>query len=350
MPPRSPAELAELIWYGDGVAARAGRGLLAPLGWAFAGGVALRGELYDRGLLAVGRPVLPALGIGNLTVGGTGKTPVAAELARRLADAGGRPAIVLRGYGDDEPLVHARLNPDIPVVTGADRATAVVEAAAAGADVVVLDDAFQHRRVSREADIVLVSADRWGSGSRRLLPAGPWREPLTALRRSALAVVTRKAAGQSAVDAAAAAIAAAAPECPIAVAELAPGDLVSADGGARQTLGTLRGLSVVAATAIGDPGAFVSQLRAHGARATPMVWPDHHAFSDADVERLSSRAAAEGAELVVCTLKDAVKLAPRWPRAAVGLWYVSQTVAFERGSDRLQQILTALLQARIPLP
>ncbi|MHB1225012.1 MAG: tetraacyldisaccharide 4'-kinase, partial [Gemmatimonadaceae bacterium] len=80
----SPAEFAELIWYGDGVAARAGRGLLAPLGWAFAGAVALRGGLYDRRLLDVGQPSLPALGVGNLTVGGTGKTPIAAELARRL--------------------------------------------------------------------------------------------------------------------------------------------------------------------------------------------------------------------------------------------------------------------------
>lgn len=344
----SPEELAEAIWYGDGAGARAGRALLAPLGWAFAGAAGLRGELYDRRLLSIVQPALPALGVGNLTVGGTGKTPVAAELARRLLGAGARPAIVLRGYGDDEPLVHARLNPEVPVVTGADRAAAVRTAAAAGADVVVLDDAFQHRRLARQADIVLVSADRWGRGSRRLLPAGPWREPLTALRRASLAVVTRKAAGQADVDAAVEAIAAAAPGCPVAVAELALDGLVSVIGTERRPSDHLAGRRVLAATAIGDPGAFVSQLRAQGASVTAMAWPDHHAFSPTDVDRLVL--AAAGADLVVCTLKDAVKLAPLWPRAAAALWYVSQTVAFERGEERLQPILDALLQARIPLP
>ncbi|MHB1224915.1 MAG: tetraacyldisaccharide 4'-kinase, partial [Gemmatimonadaceae bacterium] len=316
--------------------------------WAFAGAVALRGRLYDRRLLDVGQPSLPALGVGNLTVGGTGKTPIAAELARRLRAAGARPAIVLRGYGDDEPLVHARLNPDVPVVTGADRAAAVRQAAAAGADVAVLDDAFQHRRLARQADIVLLSADRWGRGSRRLLPAGPWREPLAALGRASLAVVTRKAAAPEEVDAAVAAIAAAAPDCPVAVAELALDALVAVADGERRPLSDLRGRAVLAATAIGDPGAFVSQLRASGASVSVMAWPDHHAFTAADVDRLAL--AAGRADLVVCTLKDAVKLAPRWPRAAAALWYVSQTVAFERGEEQLQPILTALLQARIPLP
>ncbi len=344
----SPAELAELIWYGEGFRGSAGRALLAPLSWAFAGGAAIRSWLYEREILEVVSPALPALSIGNLTVGGTGKTPVAAELARRLRLAGAQPALVLRGYGDDEPLVHAALNPGVPVFTGADRAAAVREAAAGGADMVVLDDAFQHRRLARQADIVLVSADRWKHGSRRPLPAGPFREPLTALRRADLAVVTRKAAGTSDVDAVLAAIDAAAPGCPVAVASLALDSLVSVPDGKHRPIGDLQGLSVLAATAIGDPGAFVRQLTAHGARVTPLSWVDHHAFDDDDMAKLEM--AARDVDLVVCTLKDAVKLAPRWPPAAAGLWYVSQTVSFERGEEQLQHILTALLQARLPLP
>lgn len=344
----SPAELADLIWYDQGIRGGAGRALLAPLSWAFAGGAALRSWLYERELLEVVHPAVPALAVGNLTVGGTGKTPVAAELARRLRLAGARPALVLRGYGGDEPLVHAALNPDVPVFTGADRAASVRDAAAAAADLVVLDDAFQHRRLARHADIVLVSADRWKHGSRRALPSGPFREPLTALRRADLAVVTRKAADTSDVDALLAAIDAAAPGCPVAVASLALDSLVAVSDGSHRPIGDLQGLRVLAATAIGDPRAFVRQLSTHGAEVTPLSWPDHHAFDDGDMTRLA--VAAGDVDLVVCTLKDAVKLAPRWPPAAVGLWYVSQTVSFERGEEQLQHILTALLQARLPLP
>ncbi len=344
----SPAELAEFIWYDAGIRGSAGRALLAPLSWAFAGGAAVRSRLYERGLLEVVSPAVPALGVGNLTVGGTGKTPMAAEVARRLRLAGARPAIVMRGYGSDEPLVHAALNPDVPVFIGVDRAAAVDEAAASGADLVVLDDAFQHRRLARQADIVLVSADRWQHGSRRSLPAGPFREPLGALRRADLAVVTRKAAGSADVDAVLAAIEASAPGCPVAVVALAFDSLVSVANGEHRPIADLQGLRVLAATAIGDPGAFVRQLISHGAEVKSMVWPDHHAFDDGDVTRLEM--AGRDVDLVVCTLKDAVKLAPRWPPAAAGLWYVSQTVSFERGEEQLQQILTALLQARPPLP
>src|SRR5690348_7442624 len=130
-------------------------------------------------------PVLPTLSVGNVTVGGTGKTPVAAWIAAELIDRGARPAIVLRGYGDDEPLVHARLNPDVPVIVAPDRLEGIARAAASGADVAVLDDAFQHRRAQRTADIVLVSAERW-TRTPRLLPAGPWRESLRALRRTSM--------------------------------------------------------------------------------------------------------------------------------------------------------------------
>src|SRR3954470_7648563 len=123
--------------------------------------VGARDILYDAGWLPAAATSIPAVSIGNLTVGGTGKTPIAAWVARGLALRGAHPAVILRGYGDDEPLVHARLNPDIPVVTGADRVVTVNEAARRGADIAVLDDAFQHRRVQRMADLVLVSADRW---------------------------------------------------------------------------------------------------------------------------------------------------------------------------------------------
>src|SRR5690606_29656645 len=204
---------------------------------------------------------------------GTGKTPLAAWLAGRLVESGAHPAIVLRGYGDDEPRVHELLNPAAIVVTDADRVRGVARAAVLGADVAVLDDAFQHRRIRRAADLVLVSADR-PLRQRRSLPAGPWREPLAALERATVAIVTRKAAGDAAVDAAIEAVSRAARDLPIAVARLSLGDLRSvaddlfapsgvasaANPVASRSLSDLRGLRVLAVAALGEPRAFVSQL------------------------------------------------------------------------------------------
>jgi hypothetical protein len=185
-------EVIGYIWESGSLGARLVRALLWPLGWLYGAIIELRNAAFDRGIFSSYELSLPTISVGNLSVGGTGKTPVAAWLVRRLKAAGARPAIVLRGYGGDEPLVHARLNPGVPVIVNADRVAGVAEAKAAGANVVVLDDAFQHRRARRDVDAVLLSADRFGPV--RPLPAGPWREPLVALARASLIAVTRKSA------------------------------------------------------------------------------------------------------------------------------------------------------------
>jgi tetraacyldisaccharide 4'-kinase len=118
----------ERLWYGAGAPARLARALLAPAAWTYAGVTAVRGTLYDRGVLRTHVPAIPVLSLGNITVGGTGKTPVAAWAAARLHERGARPAIVLRGYGGDEPLVHERLNPDVPVIADANRVRGVARA------------------------------------------------------------------------------------------------------------------------------------------------------------------------------------------------------------------------------
>ncbi|HEX5971196.1 MAG TPA: tetraacyldisaccharide 4'-kinase, partial [Gemmatimonadaceae bacterium] len=136
----------ERVWYDRSLASRLARGALAPAGWLYAGATTVRNRLYDAGVLRSRAPSLPVLAVGNLSVGGTGKTPVAAWAAARLLEAGAHPAIVLRGYGGDEPLVHQQLNPAAVVVADADRLRGVDRARAAGADCAILDDAFQHRR------------------------------------------------------------------------------------------------------------------------------------------------------------------------------------------------------------
>jgi tetraacyldisaccharide 4'-kinase len=331
-----------VLWESDRAGARVARAALVPAELLFQTVSAARTALYSSGILGTHATAVPALSVGNLTVGGTGKTPLAAYLARRLRDAGATPAIVLRGYGDDEPLVHRTLNPDVTVVVTPDRVAGSVQARDLGCDVVVLDDAFQHRRASRVADVVVISADRWPGGRRHLLPAGPWREDLTAARRASLVVVTRKAASLdragTVIDAVSATI-----TIPTAIIHLDPGELRSATGTERVDVGALRGESVLAISGIGDPSAFEAQLVAAGARVDAVAFRDHHRYSESDVAALSRRAAAH--DRAVCTLKDAVKLGPLWPGASP-LWYVSQRVVVERGAAAVDGVITTTLLAR----
>ncbi|HWH52613.1 MAG TPA: tetraacyldisaccharide 4'-kinase [Gemmatimonadaceae bacterium] len=339
--------LLDDLWYGESAGARAGRALAAPASKLFGAVVGARDLMYEAGWLRTHATPIPVVSVGNLTVGGTGKTPIAAWVARELAARGAHPAVVLRGYGDDEPLVHSAVNPSIPVVTAADRVAGVDRAAGLGASIAVLDDAFQHRRVRRAADLVLVSADRW-TPSVRLLPAGPWREPLSAARRATLVIVTRKAASEAAVDAVNEAVARAAPSVPRVTVRLALGELVRTDAAdvASETrpIASLAGARVHAVLAIADPRAFVRQLEAIGASVRTSVFLDHHAFTDAESARIA-RSIGDG-EWAVCTLKDAVKLAPRWPRLAPPLWYVSQRVTVERGVGGLERMLDDLVRPR----
>ncbi len=341
------AAIAERVWYGHDVGARLARAGLSPLALLFGAVAGARSALYDRHVTRTHALALPALSVGNLTVGGTGKTPVAAWIARRLADRGARPALVLRGVGDDESRVHALLNPDVPVVTSADRVTGAREASALGSDVVVLDDAFQHRRASRTVDLVLLAAER-ARAPVRLLPAGPYREGLDALARASAVVVTRKSASSDEARALVAMLGARQPDLPSAVVHLAADSLRpwNAPPESIEPTDALHGARVLAVSGIGDPRAFETQLRQVGASVESAAFADHHAYDDADVARLVRR--AEQVDRVVCTLKDAVKLGPRWPREARALWYVSQRVTVERGGPVLEGLLDRLLAARSP--
>jgi tetraacyldisaccharide 4'-kinase len=341
------ARLAERIWYGEDATAVAARAGLAPLELLFRAGVAARGALFDGGLATRHALALPAISIGNLTVGGTGKTPVAAWIARRLRDRGAHPALVLRGVGDDEPRVHALLNPDVPVVVTPDRVAGAREARARGADLVVLDDAFQHRRAVREVDLVLLAAERGGARP-RLLPAGPYREGYGALERATVVVVTRKAASRDEAEALLERAAARLPALGRVIVHLAPRALhawgARMDARVEDVGVALGGQRVLAVSGIGDPRAFEAQLRGVGATVASAAFADHHAYTAADAESLATR--ARTMDRVVCTLKDAVKLGPLWPRGAPVLWYVSQNVTVERGERVLEDSLDRLLAAR----
>jgi len=331
----------EHVWYGGGAGSILVRAALWPVARVYDAAMSVRSRLYDSGVLDAVTPDLPTISVGNLTVGGTGKTPFSAWLAFKLK-VRAHPAIALRGYGDDETQVHARLNPDVPVVVNPDRGAAIREAKKHGADIVVLDDAFQHRRIARNVDIVILSAEQL-LRPHRMLPAGPWRERLPAARRADLLVVTRKTATHEQTERAQEMVRIAIPDVPIVVAYLGPDRLMSVTDDEIMPTERLRGATVVAVAAIGEPELFKTQLEELGAHVTITPYRDHHTFSEGDVTSIAASVPADG--FAVCTLKDAVKLAGRWPGPG-RLWYVSQQLVVEQGAEDIDRLLKRALDAR----
>ncbi len=333
--------LIEKAWSGGGVLDRIARVVLAPLEGLYRGVVAVRGALYNTGTIPVVRSPIPVVSVGNLTVGGTGKTPVSAWIAEKLVSQGISPFIVMRGYGGDEPMVHSRTNPGVPVIVAVDRSEGIAQAAKSGADVAVLDDAFQHRRAARDVDLVLVSADIW-SNRTRMLPAGPFREPMSALRRASAVIITRKTATDDQVMSVRRLVAREATGVPIVVLRLELSELIrETPPSGSMPAGMLRGMKALAVAAIGNPGAFFRQLEAEGALVDSMTYPDHHRFTAGDVAELTARSV--GRDLVVCTLKDAVKLGPMWPAGSIPLWYVSLAVRVESGEAAIDALMMRLM-------
>jgi tetraacyldisaccharide 4'-kinase len=334
------ASLVRRWWAGEAGAVGRVASLLAwPLELVFRTAVAVRNRLYHRGVLRTLAAPIPVLAVGNLTVGGTGKTPVAAWLVRRLAELGRRPALVARGYGRDELLLHARWNPSCPVIAAPDRIVGVRAAAAGGADVAVLDDGFQHRRLGRDADVVLLAAETPFPG--RLLPRGPYREPAEALGRAALVVVTRKAAPEARAVVLAERLEAELPGRPLARAALLPAAWQHLDGTAADPPRP----PLLVATAVAEPETVLVTVRAALARSAAAgapvpaprlkAYPDHHAFDEADVAAL---ARAAGAGTLIVTEKDAVKLEPHASRLP-SVRVLALELRWEAGEDVVEALL-----------
>jgi tetraacyldisaccharide 4'-kinase len=336
-----PGGLREWVprwWRGEGGAAgRVLDAVLAPGELLFRSAAAIRNGAYDRGLRRADTAPIPVVSVGNLAVGGAGKTPVSAWIAGRLAGWGHRPALVLRGYGADEILVHRELNPGVPVLAAAHRIEAVRQAAERGCDVAVVDDGFQHRALLRDLDIALVSADGWAQNA-RLLPRGPWREPLSALRRADLAIVTRKAAGEDAAEEVERALAPYVSADRIVRCRLTPTRLTRLQGrgsAVEAPLAGLDGRSILAVASLADPAPIAAQLRAVGATVELAAFADHHAFTREEAAELARRA---GSRPLVMTRKEAVKLRELLPEN-VEAWMVDQQVEIESGGEVLDEAL-----------
>jgi tetraacyldisaccharide 4'-kinase len=306
----------------------------------------VRNLLYDAGLLAHQRARVPIVSVGGLTVGGSGKTPITADIAARLSRAGVRTAIVTHGF-DDEMEVHRRLCPEAGVYGGRDRQRQVARAADDGAQIVVLDSGFQHRRLHRDFDIVaidepVIRTRPWP------LPAGPFREGFPSLARANLVVIVRRSPadpevapvnGPGPAEASRPVLGALAdlPGAPPFVsAWIRPGPLVPANEAARRVERPNPGVAVAG---IMWPDVFFGQVRQLASDLQETVrLPDHGRIDAALGKELGARAGASG---IACTLKDEQKLV-RALGDSVPIWYLSEQVVWEDSASTPTAVLAAL--------
>jgi tetraacyldisaccharide 4'-kinase len=268
--------------------------------------------------------------IGNLTVGGTGKTPAVELAVRTLADLGHRPGVLSRGYGrrgggvhvvadaasirldadeaGDEPFLLARRLPGVPVVVGPNRHEAgAVARARFGVTAIVLDDGFQHRTLRKDLEVVMARASRpWGNG--RLLPGGPLREPLSGLARADLVIATGARRPDEAVEVIET-VARVAPAVPVLTALHVPTECFESSAMRFVPLSALAGARLVAFAGIGSPAGFRrTLLEAAVSVADFLEFRDHHWYTREDLARLERRAVELSADGFVTTEKDWVRL------------------------------------------
>jgi tetraacyldisaccharide 4'-kinase len=290
------------------------RQALFPLGLVWCGVAALRHFAFDRGLLAAHRLGATVVSIGNLTVGGTGKTPAVAWLCERARAHGRRPGVLARGYGraagaalNDEGEMLQRRLPWLLQEQDPDRLAAGGKLVGRGVDYVVLDDGFQHRRLRRDLDIVCLDAARpFGNGM--CLPAGDLREARSGLRRAGLVLLTRSdsLAADELGDRIAGVRELAGRAVPIFATSHAPVDVVAQPSGAPSPLASLAGRRVALLSGIARPASFRRTVEGLGAEVVAdLRHPDHHRFTAAELAAAARAAAAAGAILVTTEKDDA---------------------------------------------
>ncbi len=316
-----------------------------PYTWA----VRYRNYGYDHGQAQVSHAAVPVISVGNLTLGGTGKTPLVAWIARWLRARDIRVTLISRGYGaaagarNDEALELEQKLPDVPHLQNPDR----VAAAATAVDefecqMILLDDGFQHRRLARDLDIVLIDAvEPFGYG--HVFPRGMLREPVSSLRRAQVVALSRAdMVSETRRQELRATVARHNPDAAWVEMRHAPECLRAADG---QTapLATLAGKRIAAFCGIGNPVGFRHTLAQCGFDVAELrEFPDHHGYTRDDVTSLGDGAREQGVSALVCTHKDLVKLGVGQV-AGVPIWAVEIGLEILCGQADLEARLQAVL-------
>jgi tetraacyldisaccharide 4'-kinase len=301
---------------------------LAPVSALYCAALEARARLYGSGRLASARAPCPVVSVGNLTFGGTGKTPFVEFLARRFRFEGKRPAILSRGYrrrstgvvvvsrgdgplvgpeeGGDEPVAMARKLPGVPVVVAERRAEGAAAAIDLGADLLLLDDGYQHLALARDVNLLLLdAADPFGGG--RLPPAGRLREPLSALARADAVVFTRVNRADPPPEARET-IERWNPDVPVFTARMRSAGLWD-ESGSPVAVSRLAARRFVAVCGIANAAGFAASLAELELRPEELFdFPDHHRYGRRDLERIRGAADRTGSAWILTTEKDAVKL------------------------------------------
>lgn len=316
--------------------------------WPYRLAVTCKNAAFDFGLREPFEAGVPVISVGNLTTGGTGKTPVVAFLTNWFRDAGVKVGLLSRGYksldssSNDEKLVLDQLCPGVPHWQNRDRIEAAKRAVAEGCQLLILDDGFQHRRLQRDFDIVLVDATNpWGYG--HCLPRGLMREPLRSIARADLVIITRADL--------------VAPEQLISIrTELAkhnqvamvveatfqPTRLINAAGETRP-VSEIVGKRWLGFCGIGNPASFAETLQQAGATLAAFEsFPDHHHYTSADLTRLERLATESGSDGLLTTQKDLVKVQTS-KLGGLPLWGLVIGTTIVRGTHIIEHHLFRLL-------
>ncbi len=313
-------------------------------------GAAVKNFLYDRGWLRSHRVSVPVISIGNLTTGGTGKSPLVHWFVNEFQRREVRVGVVSRGYGDhtnagnDEAAeLHQRF-PSVTHIQNRDRVAACRQAVERGAvQIIVADDGFQHRRLYRNLDLVVIDATQpWGYGA--CLPRGLMRESIRGLRRADLALISRaELVSPDQLQQTRASIRRIAPQLAIVTATTEPQGWINGDGH-RLAIEGLSGRRVLAFAGIGNPQAFCKLLQNLGIDTSEFcAFPDHHAYSQSDWEKLQKMAIANQANALVCTRKDLVKLT-EFNSGDLPIWALDIGVKIVNGLEEIHQAMDRVLE------
>jgi tetraacyldisaccharide 4'-kinase len=333
------------VFYGLGVSLR---------NWLFDAGQAKSYSVTTAGLVTSDRTqvTVPVISVGNITVGGTGKTPLVIWLCNLFREESVNCAILTRGYKattgqNDEPGMLAKNCPGTAVVVNPDRLAGAIEAVKKHrAQILIMDDGFQHRRLHRDIDIVTIDA-MLPFGYGRLLPAGLLREPVSALKRAQAAIITRcDLVSRNNLAELTATISRINPRMIVAQTIHSP---VCATSGKRQIpLEELKNKKIYVFCGIANPEAFLSTVGLAGANITrSKVYDDHHNYTASDVEGIYRDAAQSGAEMILTTEKDYNKIGLPGSSPALELAYLAVRLEFVDGADRIRELIERSLAGKI---
>lgn len=308
--------------------------------------VMIRNLMFRIGMKSEISVTIPVISVGNITTGGTGKTPMVAWIAKQLRESGYRVTLLSRGYGsvdggfNDEAMELYRRLPDVPHLQNPDRvASALTAIEELDAQVLVLDDGFQHRRLARDLNVVLIDATcPFGHGF--LLPRGLLREPVGSLRRADVVIITRTSnVSEARLQVINQRLVSICGSTPILKVSHVPMRLVNCNGDER-SIDFLHDRDVCAFSAIGNPRAFEESLESLSANLIGAKrFQDHHIFTEDDIRSLESLISNSTAEVLVCTCKDLVKIGVE----RIGeyeVWAVEIDVSIDDGEDTLNSLIT----------